>query len=161
MTEPRRSPYVWVSWVTGLLAGSDHCSWKVWFRAHFTFERAEPEIDLVQWRGQHAALVNETAAVLTEDGWAVSLEDQNKFHISVAGGRLGGKPDIVATRGTREALVVDCKTGKRRDSDVWQVIVYMRAAVLALGLADREVSGRVQYRDGVVDLPPDKVRSEE
>ena len=50
---------------------------------------------------------------LKAEGYAVFVEDQNKFTLKGRAATLGGVPDLVAVRGA-EALVVDCKSGKQR-----------------------------------------------
>ncbi len=161
-TNRRRGTYVWASWITGLLSGDEQCAFKVWLRANYKVDKVPSSFDLKQWSAQHAEMVREVADRLRADDWAVSVEDQNKFHITVGQVRLGCKPDIVAVRGT-EAVVVDCKTGQPRDSDVWQGVLYMRGAVLALGLDGYRVSGRLEYRndtEDAVDIPPERVSEE-
>ena len=51
-------------------------------------------------------------------------EDHNKFSLPGKAATLGGVADIVAVRGD-EGLIVDCKSGKQRDSDAFQVLAYM------------------------------------
>jgi hypothetical protein len=127
---PRNSSYIWVTWITGLLSGDRHCLWSAWYRAHFKgYERRPTSFDLAAWTATHAEMVRARAEALRADGYQVYVEDQNKFTLRGRAATLGGVPDLVAVRetssGGREALVVDCKSGRQRNSDFFQVLTYM------------------------------------
>ena len=69
-------------------------------------------------------------------------------------------PDLVAVRGA-EALVVDCKSGKQRDSDSFQVLTYMRVLPLThAACRDLPLAGEVQYRDASVHIAPGQLTDE-
>ena len=152
MSVPRDAPYVWVTWVSRLMAGDAQCAWAAWFRAHHTYERLPS--DLTRWAAEHAAMVREHAAALEEASYAVWLEDQNRIRLKGRSGvTLGGKPDIVACR-DGEGLIVECKTGQQRHADRIQVMIYMLVLPHAQPVwRDRKLTGRVQYRNGFVDVP--------
>lgn len=43
MAMARNSPYVWVTWLTKILAGEQSCEWASWFKAHYQdFEKLLP-----------------------------------------------------------------------------------------------------------------------
>ena len=81
MAEPRSSPYVWVTWLTKLLAGEESCRWKFWFKANNTFEKTPSDFDLAKWTAEHTQLMNVRAEELRADGYAVYLEGQNAFRM--------------------------------------------------------------------------------
>src|SRR5262249_51199295 len=89
-------------------------------------------------------------------GWTVTLEDQNEFKYEGATATLAGKPDIVATKGTL-AKVIDGKTGRQRDSDIWQVFTYLFAFPKCRPdiVGGRQIDGEVHYNAGDerVDVP--------
>jgi hypothetical protein len=159
MTVPRKTPYVWTTWITKLLAQENHCVWASWFQAHYQqYEKVASDFPLEQWRAEHSQMVAELAAALRVDGYKVSVEDENFFKVqSKNGATLSGKSDLVAGR-DGHVIVIDCKTGQRRASDEQQVLIYMRMLPLYFpqyqGLV---ITGRVQYRDGQVDLGPEKL----
>lgn len=158
LTTPRRWVYLWCTWLTPLLAGDASCEWAIWFKGHYQFLKLERDgFDLAAWKVRHAEMVEARAELLRADGWTVYVEDQNKFNLKGRSAIVGGKPDIFATRGTIDALVVDCKGGKRRASDLQQVLIYMLGLPLAFpgALTGRALAGEVQYRDGSVEIPPD------
>ncbi|MDE0207367.1 MAG: PD-(D/E)XK nuclease family protein [Candidatus Tectomicrobia bacterium] len=153
-SEPRDAPYVWVTWVSRLLAGDAQCSWAAWFRAHHMYERQAT--DLTRWAAEHAAMVCEQAETLKKAAYSVLLEDQNRIRLrGQSGVTLGGKPDIVAWR-DGEGLIVECKTGQPRHADRIQVMIYMLVLPHAQPIwRGRTLTGRVQYRSGSVDVPAD------
>jgi hypothetical protein len=157
MAKPRFGlPYVWTTHVTGYLAGADSCEFKLWFPARFYFDKVDREFDLVAWTAEHGQMVRERAEHLRADGWSVLVEDQNKFTLKGKAAILAGKPDIVALR-DGERLVVDCKTGKERDSDVWQVLLYQFALPLCghrFTPAGTPIRGEVQYRHRSIHIAP-------
>ena len=157
MTVPRKTPYVWTTWITKLLAQENHCVWASWFQAHYQQYKKVPR-DLEQWVAEHSQMVEELAAALRADGYAVDVEDKNSFKVPNKNGvTLSGKPDLVAVR-DGHVIVIDCKTGQRRASDEQQVLIYMRMLPLYFQQYQRlEITGRVQYRDGQVDLGPEKL----
>lgn len=160
-TSARRGPYIWVTWITGLLSTDDQCRWAAWFKAHFTFAKVERDDSaLTKWKAEHGDLVTARAAELRADGWTVTVEEQNAF--KQKGKRtnalLSGKPDIVATRGA-DALIVDCKSGARKDKDFWQVAIYlvMLPLVRPEVFAGRRLSGEVRYRDVALAIQPHEI----
>lgn len=162
---PRPNPYLWVTWLVGILAADDNCRWAAWFKGHNKYQKV-PKSDgnLKQWKADHGDMVTKRAAQLVADGYVVHVEDQNKFTIKGRTGiDLGGCPDIVAVRrrpstvepGAEDidALIVDCKSGKRRDKDYWQVCIYQMVVPhyheLGKGLMFR---GEIQYTDGTIKI---------
>ena len=69
-------------------------------------------------------------------------------------------PDLVAVRGA-EALVVDCKSGKQRGSDSFQVLTYMRVLPIThVACRGVPLAGEVQYRDASVRIEPSQLTDE-
>lgn len=158
-TTARRSPYIWTTWLTGLLSTDDSCRWAGWFKAHFTFTKVErPDTALTKWKAEHGDMVSARAAQLVADGWTVTIEDQNKFTLRGKTATLSGKPDILATK-AGELRVVDCKSGSRKDKDFWQVAIYLVMLPLthpAL-VFDRRLVGELVYRDQVITIQPEEM----
>lgn len=144
-------PYVWVTYITGLLSGEDHCHWAPWFKARHTYDKVESDFDALEWRRKHTDLLNTRAQQLRADGWQVSVEGQNSMTIRGETATLGCKPDIVAIKPEeRRILIVDPKGGKRKDEHWYQVAIYMRWIRAHLGSAFEtySVEGEVFYSDG-------------
>jgi hypothetical protein len=161
MTDPRDSSYIWVTWITALLSADKQCAWSAWFRAHFEhYEKPPSDFDLIGWTAVHGEMVRTRADELRGEGYDVYVEDQNKFSLRGKAATLGGKPDLVAVR-DGQALVVDCKSGRQRNSDAFQVLTYM----LVLPLTHRAcksvaVAGEVQYREARLPIEPGRLDDE-
>lgn len=154
---PRGEPYIWVTWLPKLLVGEAHCQWALWFRAHYRYEKAPSTLDTALWCAQHAALVEKTEQALRDEGWTVSVEDQNKFAVHGRTATVAGKPDLIAVKG-EVVRVIDCKTGAPKGSDCMQVLIYMlllpRVRPECQG---RVVYGEVRYSDGLQVIEPSEL----
>ncbi len=154
MATPRTGlPYLYVTWLTGLLSGEDSCLWAAHFKARFTHKQKPRSFDLAAWSADHGVKVRERAEVLRNDGWSVGVEDQNAFRLSLNGQiMLAGKPDLIAVRGI-DVRIEDVKTGKPKDKDLHQILLYFYAFPKAHPhLANHRVSGTVLYNGHVVDI---------
>jgi hypothetical protein len=159
MTVPRKTPYVWVTWITKLLAQENHCEWAAWFQAHYRdYEKAPSDRPLEQWTKTHAKMVEEQAAALRANGDTVYVENENSLTLpGQNGGTLSGKPDLVAFR-NGHITVIDCKTGQQTEAARQQVLIYMRLLPFCHPhYKGQEITGRVQYRDDVVEIGSDEL----
>lgn len=154
-------PYVWVTWITGLLSGDDSCTYAAWFKAHYRFDKVErANGNLAVWKSEHAALVAGRKAALETAGYICTVEDQNKFSLVGETAILAGKPDIAGVSADG-VLVSDGKTGKRRGSDVWQVFIYMVALPkIWKHWAGFRWTGEVVYRDAPVVIASEQVNGD-
>lgn len=156
-------PYIWATWLAKLLGGNQ-CVWSAWFKAHFKYDKFEEQAsDLVKWNRDHTALMVVRRKELEADGWAVYVEDQNAFKLEGEIAVVAGKPDLVAVKGDR-VLVVDGKTGRERDADIWQVMLYLFAVPKARRDLPANLEGEVHYRSGDItitpaELTPDRMES--
>jgi hypothetical protein len=94
--------------------------------------------------------------------FTVFVEGENWFEVT--GKRhsikVSGKPDILAVR-DGQVWVEDCKTGKKKTSDLYQVLLYM----LLLPLSHPKcrgvkLEGRLVYPDAVMEISSDQVNEE-
>jgi len=67
----RPAPYVWVTWITKLLAGETHCTWSVWLRANYKTAPMPSDFDSASWKIGHTALLRKTIGEMTTDGFFV------------------------------------------------------------------------------------------
>lgn len=156
-TKARPEPYVWVSWITKLLAGESSCLWSAWFRAHFQPAKAANGFDTAAWMMEHAALLRKTATEHEEEGYKVHTEGQNLFALKGKAGTLAGKPDMVAVESV-EGWVVDAKTGLPKASDRMQVMLYMWAMPLTIpAFKDVRFHGKVVYKCGHSVIAPEEI----
>ncbi len=151
----RSDPYIWVTWLTKLLAGESQCQWSAWYRAHHReYEKLPSNFDVAQWTVEHNELVQQRREQLSNDGYDVYVEDENAFRrVGKTGIIVSGKPDLLAVR-DGDGIIEDCKTGRPRTSDQIQVLVYM--LLLPIGnprCSKLRLSGRVVYKSSAMDVP--------
>jgi hypothetical protein len=103
-------------------------------------------------------MVIQRASQLQAEGFTVYVEYANSLKVN---GKIydicvAGRPDIVAIK-DGWVVVEDCKTGKRRDSHRFQVLLYMLLLPLAPETKDycqgQIPHGRLVYPDGIVEIP--------
>ena len=135
MAELRRNgSYVWVTWLTRLLVGENSCEWAAWFRAQhesWSWTRVASGFDLVGWQLAHTSGINGNRRRWEGLGYAVYTESQNGFFLKGKSATLGGKPDLIARKGT-SSTIIDVKTGRPGPSHVVQVMLYMYAVPKAI-----------------------------
>ena len=158
MTIQRQTPYIWVTWLTKLLAGESQCDWASWFKAHNKYDKLPSDFNLTQWTADHNQMLLERAQYYRDAGYSVFIEDQNSFMLEGEDGAiLSGKADIVAINGTK-AIVEDCKTGQPRNSDQMQVLIYMLVLPLACAhCSELELDGIVKYKNDAVFIKNNRV----
>lgn len=159
-TTPRRGkPYIWASWLTGILSGDKQCGYAPWFKAHFRYDkRPDPTFDSAAWSADHQVLLLRRKAELEAEGWTVSIEHENALSLEGRSAILAGKPDLVATRES-VLRIVDAKTGKPKSSDWWQVLIYMTVLPMVRPAAETTltIEGEVAYGDHVKPVAPEEL----
>jgi hypothetical protein len=160
--EPKQFPSIWVTWLAKLMTDEIHCSWSVWFRTHYKYEKLNRNFDSAKWNANHQALLNDRLADLQVQSFKVFAEGENWFEIIGKSYlvKVSGKPDILAIR-NGQAWVEDCKTGKKKNSDLYQILLYM----LLLPLSHQKcratkLEGRLVYPDTVMEISSDQVNKE-
>jgi hypothetical protein len=157
LTIARPEPYVWVSWITKLLAGESSCLWSAWLRAHHQTAKAPNNFDMGSWQLEHSAMLRTTAAHQEKEGYSVFTESQNTFALKGKVGTLSGKPDVVAVK-EMEGWVTDAKTGSPKASDRIQVMIYMWALPKTVpAFKDVTFHGKVVYKTGYSLITPEEV----
>ncbi len=155
MPKERTEPYIWVTWLTKLLAGEAMCEWSCWFRAHNTnYEKLPADFDVAKWTLEHRELVNGRREQLLDEGYTVYVEDENAFRrVGRTGIVVSGKPDLFAVK-DRVGIIEDCKTGRPRTSDQYQVLTYMLLFPIRNPRCENlTLSGRVVYKTNSIDIP--------
>ena len=153
-------PYIWVTLLSKLLSGDESCEAAGWFKAQHeshTWQREPSTFDSAQWQIEHTALVHDVRENLVAGKYQVFVERQNDFRVLGKTATLAGRPDLIAL-GDGFNTVIDAKTGRPKDSDVIQVMLYMWALPLALPQYRGTVfDGRVAYRDREIEVPASAV----
>lgn len=152
-----KGKYVYPTWITKLLADENKCWYSAWYKAAFKYEKRpdDPERKefFREWTAKHDAIVRRRATELKLEGWTVKVEEEGEFRVRGKNGAISGKPDIVAMKDD-EVLVIDAKSGKPRQSDHWQVLVYMLMLPLDWLKGFDKIRGEVEYQAGTVDVRP-------
>jgi hypothetical protein len=142
---PRDVPYVWVTYVSKLLAGEQECEYASWLKANYRFRKRDADnFDLAGWKNEHDKLVARRRAELEAAGYTVTGENANAWKLTGRAAILAGKCDLVAKK-PGQILVVDGKTGAQRNSDYHQILIYLAAWPLAFSVDAASVRGEVVY----------------
>lgn len=144
--QKRFGVYLWCTWLATALSGDRKCEFAHWYKAHFKFAKLDDgSFNLEGWRADHDAAVRKRADALAADGWRLRLESMSKFNVKGQTATIGGQCDIVAMRD--DQIVVEDLKRKRRDSDWWQVLIYLLMLPKAFKeeMAGKRMSGRVLY----------------
>ena len=160
MKQKRDEVYIWVTWLTGLISGDKQCEYAAWFKAHYQYDKKPSDFNLTRWNIKHNQLLHKRRDKLKEKGYVVKIEDQNSFKLNLPGGIVvSGKPDIAALVVDSEGNVVvrgivdDCKTGRPKNSDQVQVMLYMIFLPVCIeeykGVA---FDGEVIYTDSMIPI---------
>lgn len=142
---PRRSPYIWVTAISKLVAGDSYCDWAAWFKGHYQQLDKRP-FDNDDYVIKHAALIRKLKPDLIAAGYAVTVENQNHFSLQLPHITLGGKPDFVAIK-DGSGLIIDAKTGMPKASHFAQVKLYMWALPQLPKYAGIKFDGQVAYEN--------------
>lgn len=102
--------------------------------------------DLESWTRDHDKLVEWRARKLREAGLRPRIEQG--FTINGRTATVKGKADIVYEQ-DGVTWIEECKTGKLRDADQVQALVYMWLAEVG---GTRNAQARVVYKDDIVDV---------
>lgn len=158
MKQKRKKPYVWVTWLTKLVTGEQQCEYAAWLKAHYKLDKAPSNFNSRKWNIEHTSLMHTRRDELESKGYVVKLEDQNNFKVSFPNGAiLSGKADIVGLVFDHDAIiggiVDDCKTGKPKDSDQVQVMLYIMFLPICIeAYAGVKFRGHVVYGDHNVPI---------
>ncbi|BAY57925.1 hypothetical protein NIES2135_47980 [Leptolyngbya boryana NIES-2135] len=157
--EQKAIPSIWVTWLSRLMADESQCVWSVWFRTHFKYEKLNTNFDSAKWNANHRVLVNDRINILETEGYTVYVEGENRFEVLGRAHlvKVAGKPDIIAIKDDY-AWVEDCKTGQRKNSDFYQILIYL--LLLPVSLAPCQglsLKGRLIYSDEVVEIQAEQV----
>ena len=164
MTRPRTGSYVWVTWLSKLMAGETQCLWAPWFRTHYTnYTRAPSDFQLAAWTADHSRMLDQLVKEGEATGEGVFKEQQNHFRVRRPSGlTIAGKPDLITVGKEGLTTVYDTKTGKPRQSDIIQVMLYMMCLPYASPLyKGKTIQGQVVYKSMMsTNIPADAIDKE-
>ena len=156
MKVKRDNVFIWVTWLTKLIAGEQQCEFQSWLKSHYKYTKAggSGNFSLTKWTIDHNKLVHKVRDELEADGYKVTIEDQNSFRLRLPGDiTVSGKADIIALHEKKVPFVDDCKTGRQKNSDQVQVMLYMIFLPKCIERYENTIfEGRVIYKDGEVPI---------
>lgn len=157
MTKPRDGLYVWVTWLSKLMAGEVQCHWGAWFRTHYTGYKMQPiDAQLASWTVEHNQYLTDLINERKASGEITYKEDQNRFRVRRPSGLvIAGKPDLITYNKTTERYTIyDVKTGSQRQSDIIQVMLYCYCLPYASPIyKGKMLDGCVAYKTERVEVP--------
>jgi hypothetical protein len=157
VTRERNGVYVWVTWLSKLMAGETTCQWSPWFKAHHTeYGKAPGDFQLAAWTAEHTRILDEVSKEREKQGETVYREGQNKFLAKRPSGlSVAGTPDLISMESqSGQCTVFDIKTGNPRQSDIIQVALYMMFLPYSTGLyKGKKMEGCVVYKTGHSEVP--------
>lgn len=160
--EPKPFPSIWVTWLARLMADEIQCHWALWFRIHYKYEKLSSSFDSAKWNANHQALLRSRVFDLEAEGHTVYLEGENWFEIEGKSFpvKVSGKPDIVAIA-DQHGFIEDCKTGRRRNSDLYQILIYLLLLPISHSrYRGLRLAGRLVYSTEVMEIEADQVDEE-
>jgi PD-(D/E)XK nuclease superfamily len=154
VAQDRDSVYIWITWLSKVMAGEQTCEWASWFKAHKTYAKLPNDFDLAAWTIEHTKRLRELRIELQRAGETVSVEGENSIRYALPSGAvIAGKPDLigVSSKGT---TIYDIKTGQPKTSDTIQVMIYMYLVPLTVGrFKNVKPAGCVVYGTTRVPIP--------
>ena len=165
MATKRDGVFVWITWLSRVMAGEQSCEWASWFKAHHeSYDKAPDDFDTAKWSIEHTRQLRRLQVERRKLGERVFLEGENAIRYTLPSGVVvAGKPDLITLPDGHTPLIVgptiyDAKTGRARCSDRVQVMLYMYLAPLAIPeYAGTRPAGCVVYNDSKVGIPPEAV----
>ena len=159
MKEPRDKPYIWVTWLSPLLAGNSSCQFAAWFKAHWKgYEKQPSDFNSAAWNERHTTLLNEAQEWARAFKNYVTHEREKDIVVFGKYATVGGMIDLLVEL-TDCYLVIDAKGGQVKDKDVSQVKLYMYLLGLIKGVsgellfADKPIKGVVYYASHNTPIP--------
>ena len=154
MTPRTGLPTFWVTKIAKILAGTQPCRLEAWLGGHYILPKRTDEDQgaLAVWRANHTALLDQTVARYRREGGDCDVE--RFFKVTGQTAIVSGKADLIVQQTDKRPVIVDCKSGEPRDSDVAQVLAEMILVPMAWNAPTMQFNGLVQYRDTSVLLVP-------
>lgn len=164
MTVARDSNYVWITWLSKLMASEVQCTWSAWFKTHYTdYVRRPSDFNLPQWRVEHNILVRQIVEERRALGERVLVEKQNNFHLPLSATiKLAGTPDLITISPDGTGRIFDAKTGTPKTSDQIQMMLYMLCLPSAVkAYRGMRFGGSLVYASGQrVEIPCEAITPE-
>lgn len=149
--QQRDKPYIWITWISGLIAGEKQCKWAAWHRTHFFFRKTPSDFDSVGHKIKHTALRDTLLRELEVKDCEILLEQ----NLKVDGRRatLSGSIDAMAWKEDK-GVIFEIKSGRENAADKAQLMIYMWALKMAFKrFAHIKWDGMLIYNEKRVSVP--------
>lgn len=159
MASKRENVFVWITWLSKIMAGEQCCEWASWFKAHHeNYDKAPNDFDAAKWKIEHTRKLRELRLERQKKGERVFLEGENQIRYNAPHGvTLVGRPDLI-TIIDKSPTIYDVKTGQQKASDQIQVLIYMYLLPLTIEAYGRtKPTGCVVYNGARRQIPYDAV----
>lgn len=156
--EPRSGlPSFWVTHLAKVLVGEQPCLLQPWLQGRFTLPRRQSG-DLADWKANHTELLQKTVRERADAGWKCRTE--SFFRVTGQHGIVSGKADLILQQADKRPRIVDCKSGKPKDSDTMQVMLEQVLIPLAWNAPGMQFEGEIVYANGngIVLMPQDAAK---
>jgi len=159
MAKKRDGVFVWITWLSKVMAGEQACEWASWFKAHFeAYKKVPSDFDSAKWKIEHTRKLRDLRLERLKNGDCVFMESENQIRYAAASGVcVVGKPDLIGV-GDTGPIIYDVKTGQPRSSNEIQVLLYMHLLPLTVpAYRGTKPKGCVVYNDSRVNIPHEAV----
>jgi hypothetical protein len=147
-------PAFWVTSLAKILVGEQPCQFETWMKAHYEIEK-RPRSDagsLAKWKADHTEQLQAEIVRLKAAGWRCTIEKY--FRVTGQTAILAGKPDVIVQAPNKRPKIVDVKSGRERDSDTMQVLIYMVTIPMAWQAPTMIFDGEVVYPTYRIHVEP-------
>lgn len=139
-------PNFWTSHIAQVLAGDQPCLMRAWLGGRFKFDDRGDPGSLARWKADHSLLLQGVVGARRFQGWKCDVE--RFFRVTGERAVVSGKADLILQQTDKRPRIVDCKSGKAKDSDVSQVLAEMVLIPLAWKAPTMQFEGEVVYGNG-------------
>ncbi|MHB8104530.1 MAG: PD-(D/E)XK nuclease family protein [Dehalococcoidales bacterium] len=155
----RNGTYIFVTWLSRLMAGETQCQWGVWFKSHYRYQKMPPDPKLVKWLIDHTKQLNELIDELKPQINTYYKEKQNDFKTIRKQATIAGIPDLITLGKDGNYTIYDVKTGQPKQSDIIQVMLYMTCLPYSRSIIykGKKLAGCVSYTSYKTPILPEAI----
>jgi CRISPR/Cas system-associated exonuclease Cas4 (RecB family) len=122
--EEKSEPGAWITWLAAPLSDAGSCRLPLHQQSKFVVPKDDSGDAMGSWATTHSGLIELLVQRLQERGRTAEVERSISV-VSRSGVEVSGKMDLFSPEQNGEsALILDAKTGRRRDSHRAQLLVY-------------------------------------
>lgn len=171
MATKRRQKKIWVTSLSRLMMGEQKCPFSAWFEANYTYHdevmnrhgytinyapksATEKSPELLERDEKHSRLADRVIKELEKEGRYL-LPEVQFWHETDSGLIVAGRTDLISVLKRMECCMYDFKTGREKNSDIAQVMLYMRYNPIKEKYQSLKLRGFVVYEQKRIEVPND------